>query len=109
MYVSITGLKPKGVLQVPRFWWHAIRSMQQAQRAPGNLSVEARTIAGTHHTLSLWKDRAAMRAYLAAGAHRDAMRASRSIGSGAVHGYESETAPTWDDLPALLRQHGRII
>ena len=45
MYISITGLKPKGALQVPRFWWHAIRSMRQAQRAAGNISVEARTIA----------------------------------------------------------------
>ena len=96
MYVSITGLKPKSPLQVPRFWWHAIRSMQQAQRAPGNLSVEARTIAGTHHTMSLWQDRAAM-------------RASRSIGTGAVHGYESDAAPAWAELPALLRAHGRII
>ncbi|MEG3174928.1 hypothetical protein U1872_01700 [Sphingomonas sp. RB3P16] len=109
MYVSITGLKPKSLFQVPRFWWHAIRSMQQAQRAPGNLSVEARTIDGTHHTMSLWEDRAAMRAYLAAGAHLDAMRASRSIGTGAVHGYESDAAPDWADLPALLTAHGRII
>ncbi|MGY2735916.1 hypothetical protein [Sphingomonas sp. UYP23] len=109
MYVSITGLKPKNLFQVPRFWWHAIRSMQQAQRAAGNLSVEARTIDGTHHTMSLWQDRAAMRAYLAAGAHLDAMRPSRSIGTGAVYGYESDAAPTWADLPALLRQNGRII
>lgn len=109
MYVSITGLKPKSLFQVPRFWWHAIRSMQQAQRAPGNLSVEARTIAGTHHTLSLWEDRAAMRAYLAAGPHLGAMRASRSIGTGAVHSYESDAAPAWADLPALLQAHGRII
>ena len=109
MYVSITGLRPKSLFQAPRFWWHALRSMQQAQRAPGNLSVAARTIAGTHHTMSLWSDRAAMRAYLGAGAHRDAMRASRSIGAGAVYGYESEVAPDWADVPTLLRTHGRII
>jgi heme-degrading monooxygenase HmoA len=109
MYVSITGLKPKSVLQAPRFWWHAIRSMRQAQVAPGNLSVEARTIAGTHHTMSLWQDRAAMRAYLGAGAHREAMRASRGIGTGAIHGYESEAAPDWADVPALLSAHGRVI
>lgn len=109
MYVSLTGLKPKTILHAPRFWWHAIRSMQQAQRAPGNLSVAARTIDGTHHTLSLWSDRAAMRAYLGAGAHRAAMRASRSIGTGAVYGYEGDAAPDWADVPALLRAHGRII
>ncbi|MES2097340.1 MAG: hypothetical protein V4459_11345 [Pseudomonadota bacterium] len=83
--------------------------MRQAQRAPGNLSVDVRTIAGTHHTLSLWENRAAMRAYLGAGAHRRAMRASRSIGRGAVYGYESDAAPAWSELPDLLRRHGRAI
>jgi heme-degrading monooxygenase HmoA len=109
MYISITGLKPKGPLQVPRFWWHAIRSMRQAQRAAGNISVEARTIDGTHHTLTLWVDRAAMRAYLSQGAHRGAMRASRSIGTGTVFGYEDDTAPAWSEVPALLRDRGRVI
>lgn len=109
MYISITGLKPRGLLEVPRFWWHAIRSMQQAQRAPGNVSVTVRTIDGTHHTVTLWTDRAAMRAYLGQGAHRAAMRASRSIGTGAVYGYEGDIAPDWADVPALLRERGRPI
>jgi quinol monooxygenase YgiN len=109
MYVSITGLKPKSLLQAPRFWWHAIRAMQQARHAAGNLSVDARTIDGTHHTLSLWIDRAAMQAYLGAGAHKAAMRISRRLGNGTVYGYDSAVAPDWAAVPELLQQNGRKI
>ena len=53
MYVSITGLKLNGPLSAPRSWWHALRSMEQARKAAGNISVDARIIDGIHHTVAL--------------------------------------------------------
>jgi hypothetical protein len=36
MYISITGLKPKGFRGYIRFWMHAIPSYNQARNAEGN-------------------------------------------------------------------------
>lgn len=109
MYVSITGLRLNGPLSAPRFWWHAIRSMMQAQKAPGNLAAEARTINRIHHTLTLWTDQAAMRAYLVTGAHLQAMRAFRSVATGSVLGFEAETAPDWSEVHDIWRTGGRPV
>ena len=109
MYISITGLKLNGPLSVPRFWWHALRSMAQAQRAAGNISAEAKQINGIHHTLTVWTDKAAMRVYLVAGAHGEAMKAFRSVATGAVLGYEAEAAPAWSEVHDIWRTRGRQV
>jgi quinol monooxygenase YgiN len=107
MYVSITGLKVRSWIQVPLFWRHAIPSMQQAKAAPGNLFADVRKVAGVQHTLTVWENRAAMRAYLTSGAHLAAIRAFRSIGSGKVCGYEAERQPSWDEALAYWQVNGR--
>lgn len=109
MYVSITGLELKRPRHLPRFFWHALRSMAQAQRAPGNLGAEARRIDGIHHTVTLWTDRAAMLAYLKSGAHLQAMRAFRAVTTGAVLGFEADSAPDWTEVPAIWRARGRPV
>lgn len=109
MYISITGLKLNGPLSAPRFWWHALRSMAQAKRAPGNISADARLIDGVHHTLTVWSDRAAMLKYLRSGAHLQAMRTFHDIATGAVTGYEADAPPTWAELPAIWRDRGRWV
>jgi hypothetical protein len=101
VYVSITGLQLKGRRPHVRFWWHAIRSMIQARKAPGNLFVDARFIAGVHHTRSAWVDEAAMRRYLVAGAHMQAMKAFGTIATGRTLGFPADTVPDWDEVHRL--------
>jgi hypothetical protein len=108
-YVSITGLQLKSVLNAPAFWWHAVRSMGQAQAAPGNISAEARTINGIHHTLTVWESEAAMRAYLVSGPHLAAMKAFRGMATGKTLGLEAETPPGWDEVHALWQDRGRQV
>ncbi|MCR9255696.1 MAG: hypothetical protein NXI16_06320 [Alphaproteobacteria bacterium] len=110
VYVSITGFVIRsGPLPRLRFWWYAVRSMTQARAADGNISAEARAIDGVQHTLTVWRDKAAMRAYLTAGAHKQAMRVHHDLGWGKVYGYAAETPPAWDDVPRLWRAHGREV
>ena len=107
MYVSITGLRVRGPLQAPLFWWHAIRSMIQARGSAGNLGAESRRIDGVQHTLTLWESREAMRRFLMSGAHLAAIRAFRRVGSGRTCGFESDHAPGWDEALAYWHEHGR--
>jgi hypothetical protein len=109
VYVSITGLRVTSLRTLVPFWWHAIRSMAQAQRAPGNLKAQARIVQGVHHTLTVWVDQHAMRAFLVSGAHRQAMRAFRSIGTGRVLGFETNQPPDWDTCLRLWRSDARDV
>jgi heme-degrading monooxygenase HmoA len=108
-YVSITGLRVKSALHLPRFWWLTLRAAGQARRAEGNLRVELRQIAGTYHTLTVWQDQAAMRRYLTAGAHLKAMRAFRALGSGRTYGYEADSVPEWEEAYALWQERSRPV
>jgi hypothetical protein len=106
-YVSITGMRVLRFWHYPRFAFHAVRSMVQAQSAPGNLVADARKIDGVHHTLTVWTDRPAMLDYLRSGAHRRAMKAFPQIGSGYAFGFEAEVPPDWSDVHALWLAEGR--
>lgn len=96
VYVSITGFRLKGWRHLPRFWWHTLRSIAQARRSRGNLRVDARIVGGVHHTLTIWNDEAAMRSFLTADAHREAMKVYRSIGSGRTLGFYAHEPPDWE-------------
>ena len=109
VYVSITGLQVRRVWHIPSFWSHAMKSMVQARSAPGNLSADARTINGVHHTLSVWTDKDAMRAYLTAGPHLEAMRLFPSIATGKVVGYLAPQAPDWSEVHAIWLERGRVV
>ncbi len=106
-YVSITGLRMKSPLQFFRFWFHATASMAQARRAPGNLGASAQTINGVHHTLTIWENETAMRRFLYRGAHRRAIRAFPSVGSGKTFGYETPEPPGWDQVHEIWLKHGQ--
>ena len=109
VYVSITGLQVRRVWHIPLFWVHAMRSMAQARAAAGNISADARTINGVHHTRSVWTDRDAMRAYLTAGAHLETMRLFPRIATGKVVGYLTQEVPDWAQVHAIWVARGRVV
>lgn len=109
VYVSITGLKVKHIWQAPLFWRHAIASMRQAKSADGCLDAQAATIGGIHHTRSVWRDRASMRAFLTAGAHQKAMVIFPSIATGKTLGFETKTIPNWAEVHQLWREKGQDV
>jgi hypothetical protein len=106
LYVSITGFTPKSIVYLPRFWWHTLRCLSQARRSPGNLGASARYSRGVYHTLTLWTDKEAMAAYIADGAHLNAMRHFKKIGSGRVYGFYNGRAPEWGAAYALWSKFG---
>lgn len=106
VHVAITGLRLRRPWYALAFWGHAVASMGQAQAAEGCLSAQARTINGVQHTLSVWRDRAAMLAYVRSGAHRAAMRAFPKIAVGEVISFEAERAPSWEEARAIWEARG---
>lgn len=109
MYVSITGLELRAFWHGPRFWWHAMRSMQQALSADGNLYAGTQTINGVQHTLSGWRDEQAMRAYLVSGAHIGAMKAFDAIAVGKTIGFTTDRLPDWSEVHKIWRDRGKTV
>jgi hypothetical protein len=80
--------------------------MIQVRKAPGNISADAKTINGVHHTVSVWSDEEAMRHYLVTGAHLSAMKSFHSIATGKTLGYTADHAPSWDEVHILWKEKG---
>lgn len=73
-FVSVTRLRIRAIRFLPPFLWRNEQAVRQIRSAPGflggKLLVDARR---TFWTMTTWRDEAAMRAYIIAGAHRRAM------------------------------------
>ena len=108
MYVSVTGVKPKGLLGWIRFWTFAIPASKGAQKAEGILHCALNSRNGYQHTLTVWKSKEYMLGYLTSPAHLKAMKNLSKIGSGKVYGYEANSIPSWEDAFTELDENGRM-
>ncbi len=108
MYISLTGLKPKGFWAYFRFWLLAIPAFRQAKNAQGNLHSDVRKVKEYQCTISAWESREHMVAYMRSGAHLKAMKAFKSIATGPTYGYESDSIPDWSEAYALLKEKGKM-
>jgi hypothetical protein len=107
MYVSITGLKPKGFWGFIKFWSLAIPSFSQATNAKGNLHCSAKKIKGYRCTLTAWESREMMLEFMRNGVHLKAMKAFHSIATGKTYGYETDFLPDWDEAFSILDSRGK--
>ena len=107
MHISITGLKPKGLMGFFRFWRLAIPSFSQAKTAKGNLFSEVKRINGYQCTLTAWEDKAVMREFMKSGVHLKAMKSFHKIATGKTYGFESDTIPSWTEAFDLLEKFGK--
>lgn len=107
MYISITGLKPKGLRGFFKFWMLAVPSFNQARTARGNLHCSVKRIQGQQCTLTAWESRELMLDFMRSGAHLKAMKAFRSMATGKTYGFEAETVPDWAEAFARLQRDGR--
>lgn len=107
MYISITGLKPKGFWAYIKFWSLAIPSFTEAKTAKGNLHSDVKKINGYQCTLTAWENREMMLVFMKNGTHLKAMKAFSSIATGKTFGYETDTIPTWEEAFSLLESKGK--
>ncbi len=106
-HLSITGLRVKpGLMNRLRFQYHAVRSYTQAQKAEGVLHVAARRVNGVEHTVTAWRDREAMLAFVRSGAHLEAMMAFRRIAEGSTFSHDMDRIPEWPEVHATWKLRG---
>ncbi|MBY0509562.1 MAG: DUF3291 domain-containing protein [Rhodospirillaceae bacterium] len=109
--VSITRLRLRSPWLEPPFLWHAVRSNVQAKGAEGCLGVNIRRANGAYWTLTLWRDTAALRAFMLSGAHKGAMpKLQEWCSEASLAHWEQDGAamPTWEEAERRLAAEGRV-
>jgi quinol monooxygenase YgiN len=110
-FVSITRLRVRRWRLLPQFLIQSIRIARQAQRAAGSIAVSIlRDADRAFWTRTVWRDEAAMRAFMQSGVHRRIMaRLPEWCDEAAiVHwGQDTEEAPSWTEAHRRLKQEGR--
>ncbi|MDX2142134.1 MAG: hypothetical protein SFV19_02155 [Rhodospirillaceae bacterium] len=109
--LSITRLHLRSNRYLLPLLWHSLLSARQARRADGCLGVELTRRGGAFWTQTLWRDAAAMRAFMLSGPHRAVMpKLVEWCDEAAVARVEwtNGTLAGWDDAEWILAQHGRL-
>ncbi len=97
---------------MPLFMLHTMRTLTQAQKAPGALGVEARFEPGNVvWTKTVWTDEAAMKTYRGSGAHQIAMRLLYELCSEAAFArwmQDTPGLPTWEEAHRRILAEGKL-
>jgi hypothetical protein len=110
-FVSVTRLRLRSLRYAPGFFWYTLRSSRQAGAAEGNLHVALLNDAHwAFWTRTVWRDRAAMRAFMVSGPHRKAMAHLPDwCDEAALADWEQESdePPAWTEVHRRMRSEGR--
>jgi hypothetical protein len=111
-FVSVTRLRVRSWRYLLPFLFYAMRSSRQAKAAEGNLHVGLLSDArSTFWTRTVWTTEAAMKSFMLAGPHREAMpRLMNWCDEAAVAHWvqDTEQPPEWDQAHARLLREGRL-
>ena len=109
--ISVTRLRLRSWRFIPAFFIYAMRSSRQVLRSPGNLGASALNDANkTFWTRSAWTDESAMKAFLVAKPHLDAMKKlAHWCDEAAVVHWTQDGAelPAWKEACRRLQAEGR--
>jgi uncharacterized protein DUF3291 len=109
--VSITRLRVRSWRYLVPFLVYAFRSARQARQSQGNVATSLlRDSDSTFWTRTVWATESAMKDFMLAGAHRQAMRKLLEWCDEAslVHWeQEDEREPDWTEAHQKLQAHGR--
>jgi heme-degrading monooxygenase HmoA len=110
--ISVTRLRLRSMRFFPAFFWYTRRSIRQAKRTPGNLGVKVRKTNGlAFWTLSIWVDDGAIRAFVLASPHREAMqKLPHWCDEAAFADWEQHSSdwPSWETAREKLSTTGRM-
>ena len=109
--VSVTRFRARSIRFIPLFAFHANRAIAQVRKADGFIAGEVQRQADRAlWTMTVWRDQAAMLAYMTSGAHGKAMPHLRDWGiEASVIRWTQDGAevPSWLEAARRMREEGR--
>ncbi len=111
--VSVTRFRVRSLRFLPFFLIHAQRCLAQIRRSDGYVAGALRHDRDrAYWTMSVWRDEAALLAYVTGGAHRDAMPKMSEWGDEASTVrwvQDSGKLPFWPEAIERMRRDGRPV
>ncbi|VXD07391.1 conserved hypothetical protein [Sphingomonas sp. T1] len=111
--LSVTRFRVRSLRFLPFFMIHAQRSLVQIRRAEGYLGGALRHDRDhAYWTASVWRNEAALLAYVTSGAHRSAMPKMTEWGDEASTvrwDQDSAALPSWPEAIERMRRDGRAM
>jgi hypothetical protein len=108
MLISITRLRLKSPLQIPRLIRLSSTILKQLETT-GCKGVKTHGLWKNHYTMTEWESYEAMRDFATSGAHKEAMKMSKSLSEEIlVLSLEQDTLPSWSEVKELLMQEGSV-
>lgn len=105
MYVTITYLKLKSPLKLPKFLKHVYNILAQLKSSDVK-SFRTSGVLVNHYTVSLWSDEKSMKKFARSGAHQKAMKDVKNIATEVkVYTYKSDRLPDWTKAKRLLNDN----
>lgn len=109
--VSVTRFRPRSLLSMPEFIFHTGRSMAQIRTSEGWLAgAVKRDDDQAFWTMTVWRDEAAMLAYVVGGAHGAALPRLQALAVEASMVRwvaETDVLPAWSEGIRRMRHEGR--
>jgi hypothetical protein len=111
--VSVTRLRLRSLRFLPGFIWYTSLSIRQAGRTPGNLGVRVKKTKGlAFWALAIRRDNKAIRAFVPASPHREAMlKLPHWCDEAAFADWQQDTAdwPSRETASERLAATGRLV
>jgi hypothetical protein len=111
MIASVTELRLRNFWCYLLFIPHAVRSHNQARKAPGNKGIQVKSQGILiQRTLTVWDDKELMLKYVRSGAHLKAMKAFPRLAHDSIttH-FEVTEMPSWDHALEILKKNSKLI
>ncbi|MEG8012966.1 DUF3291 domain-containing protein [Sphingomonas sp. 22R3R2A-7] len=109
--ISVTRFRVRSLRFLPFFLIHAQRCLAQIRRSDGYIAGALRRDRDhAYWTTSVWRDEAALLAYVTGGAHRNAMPKMSEWGDEASTvrwAQDSGGVPSWPETIERMRREGR--
>lgn len=109
MIITVTSLRLRRLWGFFKLTYLAMHIVRQTQTQPGFISMKNTGFGYMHYTLSAWESEEDVKRFARTGAHRDAMKFSRSLATEIrIYTFRCDEVPDWKEAKQLLLENGKV-
>ncbi len=109
MVIAVTSLKLRRLWGFFKMSYLSMHVVRQTKTQPGFISMKHTGFGYLHYTLSAWKSEEEVKQFARSGAHREAMKFSRSLATEIrIYTFQCDEIPDWKEAKQLLLENGKV-
>lgn len=109
MYITVTSLRLRSVWGFFRLNLNGFKIYMQTKSEKGFIKMKNTGFGYMHYTLSAWESVEDIKRFARQGAHKEAMKLSRSLSTEIrIYTYQADNMPGWNEAKEQLMANGKI-